>query len=91
MTAGFRGWAVARRPAHVGAAADPTWRGFWAMPDPVRSFLAEIFHTPLDLTYFTEGTEPSPQSSQGVWLRDLAAKLCAPCEKILEESVIDAG
>lgn len=34
--------------------------------------------------YFTEGTEPSTQSSQsgqGVWLRDLGSDLCALCEK----------
>ena len=57
--------------------------------------LAGIFHTQLDQTDFTEDTEPKPQSSQsgqGVWLRDLGAKLGALREKeCVQESVIDAG
>ncbi len=60
-----------------------------------RPCLAGIFHPELSQTFFTEGTEPRPQSSpseQGVWLRDLGSKLGALGEKeFIEESVIDLG
>ena len=47
--------------------------------------LTPIVHTQLEQTDFTEGTEPSAQSSQsghGVWLRDLASGLCALVKKL---------
>ena len=41
-----------------------------------------MFYTQLDQIPFTEGTEPSPQSSgQGAWLRDLGSDLGALYQK----------
>ena len=60
-----------------------------------RPCLAGIFYPELSQTFFTEGAEPRPQSSQSeqrVWLRVLGSKLGALGEKeFIEESVIDPG
>ena len=57
--------------------------------------LAGIFHTQLDQTDFTEGTEPSPQGHRADTVFDSVSSVWTSVRSVkkefLEESVHDAG